>query len=86
MKKISDLMFGPAAGAQEFGGVLVAKLLTLPEIDSVAGGEGTGTCGPGTPTYGSTGGSFSQVGGQFQQSGGSYNMRCTPAPNGSEAL
>ncbi|MBB2483703.1 hypothetical protein H5407_00525 [Mitsuaria sp. WAJ17] len=87
MKKISDLSLGQEADAgSAFGGVLEAKLLSLPEIECVAGGEGTGTCGPGTPSYGSSGGSFVQAGGQFQQTGGSYNMRCTPAPNGSGAL
>lgn len=88
MKKITELVFKNTPAAQDgFGELLVARLLTLPELESVSGGDGTGSCGSGPSTYGSSGGgSFTQQGGQFQQTGGSYKMSCTPAPAANNEL
>jgi hypothetical protein len=76
----SELESRSAATAVEtnFGTELVGRLLSLDEVEMVAGGD-TATCFSGTTSYSKAPeSSFTQnSGGQFDQTGsGSYGMAC----------
>jgi len=83
MKKISELRLeiesrsASTTTEDSFGTDLVGRLLSLDEVQLVAGGDGT--CYSGTQTHEQTGaGGYIQQGGQFNQTGAaSYGMSCT---------
>ena len=60
---------------------IVGRLLSVVEVDQVAGGDGTGNGYCQGTAYSQTGGSYTQSGGTYAQAGGTYNMSC-PAPGG----